>query len=183
MRSPRGPVATPRRLVACRDRRRFALLMVDRSSSAASTGGLTMSLFKSKQEIKQEQKRRNSPWYSLSPKSLLVVTAYVGVLLFLPIMRGEVMDDGTIVGIALHVVKAMLGAMLVAWLFWRLSKKSDSAANNMFCLIICLVAVWTQGLSEPQRAAASSIVEDTIGKPVGAVSDTVSEWIDKDQQQ
>ena len=140
-----------------------------------------MSLFKSKHEIEQEQKRRHSAWYSLSPKSLLIVTAYVGVLLFLPIMRGEVMDDNTILGIALHVVKAMLGAMLVAWVFWRMSRKSDRAANNMFCLIICLVAVWTQGLSGPQRAAASSIVNDTIGKPVDAVTDTVSEWIDKDQ--
>ena len=141
-----------------------------------------MSLFKSKHTVKQEQKRRHSAWYSLSPKSLLIITAYVGVLLFLPTMRGEVMDDGTIVGIALHVAKVMLAAMLVAWLFWRLSKKSDRAANNMFCLIICLVALWTQGLSEPQRAAASSLVNDTIGKPVNAVTETVSEWIDKDAQ-
>ena len=121
----------------------------------------------------EEARRARANWYVLKPTSMLVAAIYLLCLFVIPVARGRTLQESLVIDAAICFAPTLLLALLLAWIAWRLCKRSDEIANAAFCFILVAGGIWTAGLTRPQRADASEMLRHQLGTQLSDARRTI----------
>lgn len=127
---------------------------------------------------RDKAKRELAGWYKLKPVSMAFpLLLFIG-LWIPPLARGDAIEWSLFQNAIMGTLVAVLLALLVGWIAWRVCFKSAWFANAIFCLAVVGSGVWSIVLSDIQRARAQDEVASTIDQQVGKVKDQVLAVVD-----
>lgn len=138
----------------------------------------SMRVSESAQRLEQDIKKRKQFWYPIMPFTILFAGVFLMALLIVPIVRGADIADVLVMDVGISFVVTVCSALLIAWVWWRFFVRTDLAANFMFCLVLVVSAVWSAGLTGPQRAQAKEIFHDNVGRHLEVVKWKIMDQFD-----
>ena len=131
----------------------------------------TMKVSKSAQAMEADLKLRKRMWYSLMPFSIMVAGLFLVSLFIVPVARGAEMSEIVMKDVGIAFVATLMLALLLGWMSWLLIRRTDMAANIMFCIVLIASGVWTTGLSSHQRNKAQAVFHDSVGRHLAVATD------------
>ena len=119
----------------------------------------------------KDEEQTRAKWFALCPSAIVLIPALLLSLIAAPLMRGQSVGQPLFMAASLTFVTTMLAALAVAWVSWRLCRRSDGIANVAVACVVLAGGFWCAGLNQPQRDQFEDSARKAVGRHVNSGKD------------